>query len=83
MTTHRRVDASLRIYCSELVWKIFDRGAGVRVGELATIANFDLSHPTIQAKLRERYGERVPLDEVVISPAAMFAAPRLVTVYEN
>ncbi len=22
------------IYCSELVWKIYERGAGVRVGEL-------------------------------------------------
>jgi hypothetical protein len=72
-----------RIYCSELVWKIFDRGAGIQVGELETIANFDLSHPTIQAKVKERFGDRVPLDEVVVSPAAIFRAENLVTVYEN
>ena len=72
-----------RIYCSELVWKIFERGAGIELGELQTIAAFDLSHPAVQAKLRERYGDRVPLDEVVISPAAIFDAPDLETAYQR
>lgn len=72
-----------RIYCSELVWKIFDRGAGIEVGERQTIANFDLSHPAVRAKIEERYGDRIPLDEVVISPAAIFDAAVLETVYEN
>jgi hypothetical protein len=72
-----------RIYCSELVWKIFDRGAGIQLGERQTIADFDLSHPAVQAKIRERYGDSVPLDEVVVSPAAIFDAAVLETVYEN
>ena len=72
-----------RIYCSELVWKIFERGAGVELGKRQTIAEFDLSPPAVQAKLKERYGERVPLDEVVISPAAIFAAADLATVYQR
>lgn len=72
-----------RIYCSELVWKIFERGAGIRLGEQQTIADFDLSHPAVQAKISERYGDRVPLNEVVVSPVAIFNAPSLVTVYEN
>jgi hypothetical protein len=55
----------------------------IQVGELETIADFDLSHPTIQAKVKERFGDRVPLDEVVVSPAAIFRAENLVTVYEN
>jgi permuted papain-like amidase YaeF/Yiix C92 family enzyme len=57
-----------RIYCSELVWKVFERGAGIELGELQTIAAFDLSHPAVQAKVRERYGDHVPLDEIVVSP---------------
>lgn len=72
-----------RIYCSELVWKIFERGAGIELGERQTIAAFDLSHPAVQAKVRERYGDRVPLDEVVISPAAIFDAVDLETVYQR
>jgi hypothetical protein len=72
-----------RIYCSELVWKVFERGAGIRLGQQQTIAAFDLSHPAVQAKVKERYGDRVPLDEVVASPVAIFEAAALMTVYEN
>ena len=72
-----------RIYCSELVWKVFERGAGIGLGERQTIADFDLSDPAVQAKVRERYGDHVPLDEVVISPAAIFGAPELATVYQR
>ena len=72
-----------RIYCSELVWKVFERGAGIEVGELQTIAAFDLSHPAVQAKVRERFGDHVPLDEIVVSPAAIFGAADLETVYQR
>jgi hypothetical protein len=72
-----------RIYCSELVFKVYERGAGIELGERQTIAAFDLTHPTVQAKLRERYGDRVPLDEIVVSPAAIFDAPALQTVYQR
>lgn len=72
-----------RIYCSELVWKIFEQGAGLEIGELAVMGDFDLSHPSVKAKLAERFGGNVPLQETVISPSAMFAAPQLQTVYEN
>ena len=72
-----------RIYCSELVWKIFKRGAGIELGTLVTFADFDVSHPAVAAKVRERFGDALPLDEPVISPVAMFDAPQLVTVYTN
>jgi hypothetical protein len=72
-----------RIYCSELVWKIFERGAGIRLGRQQTIADFDLTHPAVKAKLKERYGDRIPADEVVISPAAIFESAELTTVHEE
>jgi hypothetical protein len=72
-----------RIYCSELVWKVFDRGAGIQLGARQTIADFDLSHPAVEAKVKERYGDSVPLDEVVVSPVAIFDAPQLEVVYAN
>jgi uncharacterized protein YycO len=71
------------LYCTELVWKIFERGAGVEIGLTATMGDFDLSHPKVQAILRERYGDNPPLGETVISPSAMFAADALQTVYAN
>ncbi|GAB5466308.1 MAG: hypothetical protein Kapaf2KO_17440 [Candidatus Kapaibacteriales bacterium] len=72
-----------RIYCSELVWKIYQRGAGIEIGELEKLSEFDLSHPIIQKIVRERYGSQVPLDETVISPAAMFNSDKLITIFSN
>jgi hypothetical protein len=72
-----------RIYCSELVWKVYDRGAGIDIGELQAMADFDLSDPLVKAKLRERFGDKVPAKETVISPAAVFASPLLKTVHKN
>lgn len=69
-----------RIYCSELVWKAYERAFGVRVGETQQLAEFDLTDPVVKAKLRERYGKAVPLRETVISPQAMFDSPLLTTV---
>jgi len=69
-----------RIYCSELVWKIYDRGLGIRIGQLQKLRDFDLSDPVVQAKLQERYGDQVPLEETVISPGAMFSAESLTVV---
>jgi hypothetical protein len=69
-----------QIYCSELVWKIYKEGAGVEIGRLQRLRDFDLSSEAVRQKLKERYGNRIPLDEPVISPAAMFDSDELVEV---
>ena len=43
-----------RIYCSELAWKIYDRGLGLRVGRLQKLRDFDLSDPAVRQKMKER-----------------------------
>ncbi len=72
-----------RIYCSELVWKIYRRALGLTVGQTQRLREFDLAPPAVRHKLRERYGDRIPLDEVVISPAAVYASPLLVKILEK
>ncbi len=69
-----------RIYCSELVWKMYDRALGIEAGRLQKLREFDLSEPLVKQKVGERYGARVPLDETVISPQAIFDSPNLVTI---
>jgi hypothetical protein len=69
-----------RIYCSELVWKIYKEGLGVEIGRLQQLREFDLSSPAVRAKMKERYGSRIPMGEPVISPAAMFDSEKLVEV---
>jgi hypothetical protein len=69
-----------RIYCSELVWKAYDRALGIRIGSLQKVRDFNLSDPAVRSKMRERYGNDVPLDEPVISPDSMFRSALLVMV---
>lgn len=72
-----------KIYCSELVWKIYDRGLGVRIGRLQKLRDFDLTDPIVKARMKERYGEAVPMEETVISPGEMFAFEGLMVVAEH
>lgn len=69
-----------RIYCTELVWKMYKESLNVEVGKLQTFRDFDLSHPYVQAMIKRRWGTKVPYDERVISVDSMFAAPILITV---
>ena len=69
-----------RIYCSELVWKMYRDAMGIEIGGSQKLREFDLADPAVKAKMRERYGTHVPLEERVISPAAMFESRLLETV---
>lgn len=72
-----------KIYCSELVWKLYNRGADIKVGALKKLKDFDLSHPAVKAKLEERYGDHIPYEEIVIPPSSIFESENLIEVYKN
>ena len=69
-----------RIYCSELVWKMYHDALGIDLGALQKLRDFDLADPAVRAKMQQRYGDRVPLDEPVISPARVFSSPLLIDI---
>ena len=66
-----------KIYCSELVWKIYHEAFGIEIGKLQQLKVFDLSSEDVKFKLKERYGNKIPLEEKVISPAAIFKSDLL------
>ena len=66
-----------KIYCSELVWKIYKEGANIEIGELEKLSDFDLTNKIVQQKMKERYGNTIPMDEKVISPVEMFNSDKL------
>ena len=72
-----------RIYCSELVWKIYKQALGLEIGRLQQGADFDFSHPQVKLKLDERFPAGFPANEKVISPEQMFRSDLLVTIYMN
>jgi len=72
-----------RIYCSELVWKIYYQITGIQIGKLQKLKDFDLTSPEVKQKMKERYGNNIPLEEDVISPASMYDSELLTTVISN
>jgi len=72
-----------KIYCSELIWKIYQRATGIEIGKLETLRDFDLSNDAVKQKMKERYGKDIPLDETVISPASIFNSDLLTTIISN
>lgn len=72
-----------RIYCSELVWKIYDRALGIQLGKLEKLGDLDLSHDIVKKILTKRYGKNIPKEEIVISPGSIFNSNLLETIKSN
>jgi len=72
-----------RIYCSELVWKIYERALGIQIGELQRLREFRLDDPAVRRKMKERYGTAIPMHERVIAPGAMFNSTKLIVVTQK
>ena len=69
-----------RIYCSELIWKIYQQATGIEIGKLQKLKDFDLSDASVKAIMKRRYPNKIPTEGIVISPAAIFESELLVTV---
>ncbi|MFM9026461.1 MAG: YiiX family permuted papain-like enzyme, partial [Bacteroidota bacterium] len=63
-----------RMYCSELVWKIYYEATGLQVGKLERLKDFDLTGAEVRKIMRSRYPDGVPYEEQVISPASIFSS---------
>jgi uncharacterized protein YycO len=72
-----------KIYCSELVWKIYDRALGVQIGKLEKLGDLDLSNPIVKNVLKNRYGNHIPQKEIVISPESIYESDQLETIKSN
>jgi hypothetical protein len=59
-------------YCTEFVWKLYERNYKLQVGNLRPLREFDLSSKEVQAIMKKRYGNEIPYEEKMISPQDMF-----------
>ncbi len=67
-----------RFYCSELVWKIYQR-CGVELCPPRRFRDYQLHHPEVQEIITRRYGsiDALPADEKVVAPSDLAASPLL------
>jgi hypothetical protein len=72
-----------KMYCSELVWKIYQRYAGLELGPLRRFSDYDLDHREVQEIIHRRYGTRLPPEEKVVAPSDLIDCGLLETVAQN
>jgi len=72
-----------KLYCSELIWKVYKEATGLEVGKLEKLKDFDLTSQAVKEKMKERYGDNVPLGDTVISPVSILNSELLVQVASN
>lgn len=72
-----------KIYCSELIWKIYKNGAGIELCPLQQLKNFNLKDPKVQVILTERYGKNIPLEEEVVAPSDLQKSKKVTTIIDT
>ena len=60
------------IYCSEYVWKVYQRAFGLELCPLRRLKDFDLSQSSVKKLMAKRYGDAVPYDMEVVAPSDLF-----------
>lgn len=77
---HFRWDDS-RLYCSEFVWKAYEN-AGVKLCKKRTFRSYKLDSPAVKKIVTQRYGgiDKLPLDELAVSPGDLAASTLLIEV---
>lgn len=73
-----------KLYPSELVWKIFNRAAGIELSKLETLDKFILKDDdAVRQRVKDVYGTKVPLYEEVATPDAIYNSSLLIKIMEN
>jgi hypothetical protein len=69
------------LYCSELAYKLFERGAAVQLGKLQKASEMNLDDERVQQALKKRFGDaQLDPSETVVTPDSIFNDDRLVEV---
>ena len=69
------------MYCSEIVWKAYHEALNIQLAPLQKLRQFDLSAAPVKTLMKQRYGEKIPLNETVIAPEAIFRSQLLKVVH--
>lgn len=66
-----------QIYCSELVYKLYYHALQIELCKPRKLSDFDLSNPLVKEKLNEKYGNKLPMNEPMVSPEDIFSSSLL------
>lgn len=61
-----------KMYCSELIWKIYLQGADIELCSPEQFSDFHISNPIVKKLINERYGDKFDPSEQLVSPKALY-----------
>ena len=75
---HRFLWSDDAIYCSELVWKIYQH-AGVELCKPRQFKDFHLDDPKVRKDIEQQFGsvDKLPREEKVVAPSDLLTSPLL------
>ena len=66
-----------QIYCSELDYKLYYNALHIELCKPRKLSDFDLSNTLVKEKLNEKYGNKIPMNEPMVSPEDIFRSSSL------
>ena len=72
-----------KMYCSELVWKIYQEGAGIELAKPRPMEDYNLSSPRVRSVVEARWGSAIKWQEPMVAPSDLAESPLLETVFDS
>ncbi len=69
-----------RMYCSELVWKIYEAG-GIKLIAPQKMNSYHFNHPEVQKLLQARWGSDINWKEPMVAPSDLSTSKKLAVVF--
>lgn len=71
------------LYCSELVYKLYEQSLHLKLAQPKPLKSFDLSHPLVKQQLQVKYGKNIPYNDNMVSPQQLYESELLEPVNIN
>jgi hypothetical protein len=72
-----------KMYCSELVWKMYKAGAGIELAGLRPMDSYKLGDPKVRGLIQARWGDDVNWKEPMVAPSDLANSPLLEVVVDS
>jgi hypothetical protein len=72
-----------KMYCSELVWKMYKAGAGIELAGLRPMDSYKLGDPKVRVLIQARWGDDVNWKEPMVAPSDLANSPLLEVVVDS
>ena len=72
-----------KIYCSELVWKIYEEGANITLTRPKQFGDYNFTDPKVYPLVQKRWGAEPDLTEKVVAPSDIASSNKLKIIYTD